>query len=151
MDDEQKKKILSFLSRCQNDEMAQTTSIARYLGLTDARRVLSLLRQMTSEGLIKKTGNRWQLCRDGSPPNAACGCGGVESPALPVHAANHLHGLSRRSSGQRESSRAAHDDDDVTSRLSTLNVEHRRRSEGTGNSVSYGTENGVIRIADGIT
>jgi len=59
MEDEQKKKILSFLSRCQNDEMAQTTSIARYLGLTDARRVLSLLRQMTSEGLIKKTGNRW--------------------------------------------------------------------------------------------
>jgi len=132
MDEKHKRKIQSFLSRCQNDERSQTTNIARYLGIEQTRYVLALLRQMESDGLVRKTGPQWQLCRDGSPPNAAPGCGGKGDHwevVSPVSAANHLPGLAKVTRGrsgctrQPELTEADDDDDGVTSHLSTLDVE----------------------------
>ena len=153
MDEDQKRKILSFLSRCQNEETSQTTSIARYLGL-DGRCVLSLLRQMESGGLVKKTGKQWRLCREGLPPVAECGATGDHQTEVvsPVAAANQLPGLTKvrggrvLSTGQPEFAQTDDDDGGVSRRLSTLDVEdHRRRFERTAvKSVCLNAENRIV-------
>ena len=157
MEEEQKRKILSFLSRCRNEESSQTSNIARYLGLESSRGVLSLLRQLESEGLVKKTGDRWQLSRDGGSPSnvPVCGCGGTGdhteeedalTPVMPTD--NRLPGLTkvnalRRSlpTGRSELTQAD-SVDDLASKLSSLDLEnhHRRCSEPIARTVSCRTE-----------
>jgi len=77
MDQERKKKILSYLGRCQNGP-SKAENIAHYLGfLSTTRPVIRLLKEMKVEGLVTSIGHGrstlWQLSGAGSQPAGAGG------------------------------------------------------------------------------
>jgi len=88
--------------------------------------------------MVKKSAKQWQLSRRASPPNTE---ENVVAPVVPVD--SQLPGLAKatrgrcRPTGQSELTQSGDDaDDDVTSTLSTLDVDdHRRRSDATVTSV----------------
>lgn len=128
---------MSFLRRCQNPP-TEALNIAKFLGFHSAQDVLPLLYRMKSEGLVKKTGYKWQLCGAGSSSNTACGSAGDPSEVfLPAAASNRPAGSNkpsgrRRSGGRLGSTGADHGRSRTASRRSSVPAEHSRTSETRG-------------------